>query len=140
MHNDLFDTATLRHRLLNGSQLREEHVWCLAKQAFPALCSDKTVAAVRFQSFLRANALLDAMVLAISTLSPPICLDHMRRTGSDWFCSASTDVEGHAAKATGKHRDMAAAMFIALLDIFERRNGGQSKRKTRLIANEDKDE
>lgn len=134
MQPDILKITDLRQRLENGSRVREEHVWCLAKHTFPQLCSANTAAGKRFQTLLEANALIDALFLAVSTLRPSISLKAIRRTCHGWMCSASLAIDGASRKAVGRHADMEGAVFIALLTILKYQR--QSNVKTVLKTGE----
>lgn len=135
MQPDILNITDLRQRLQNGSRVREEHVWCLAKQTFPQLCSANNAAGKRFQTLLQADALLDALFLAVLTLRPSISLETIRMTCHGWMCSASLATNGASRKAVGRHADMEGAVFIALLNILKYQR--QVKSKTILKPGED---
>ncbi|WP_320202072.1 hypothetical protein RMR16_017100 [Agrobacterium sp. rho-13.3] len=128
MQPDILNITDLRQRLQNGSRVREEHVWCLAKQTFPQLCSATNAEVKRFETLLQANALLDALFFAVLTLRPSISLEAIRRTCHGWMCSASLAVDGASSrKAVGRHADMEGALFIALLTILKYQRQGNMK-------------
>jgi hypothetical protein len=120
MQSNILNLTDLRRRLQNGTRLREDHLWVLAKQAFPQLCSTHNTSGKRFEALLQANALLDALLLAVSALRPSVCLKTMRRTGDGWMCSASFANDAASWKAVGRHADLEGAVFIALLAILKR--------------------
>jgi hypothetical protein len=119
MQSHVLTINNLRRRLQTGARLREDHVWCLAKQAFPQLCSANNPAGKRFAAFLDASALLDALLLALSVLRPSVSIEAMRKTCHGWMCSASLLVNGALRKAVGRHVDLEGAVFIALLAILK---------------------
>ncbi len=119
MQLNVLNTNDLRQRLQNGTRLREDHIWSLAKQSFPQLCSTNNPAGKRFDALLQANALVDALLLAVSALQPSVSLEAIRRTYHGWLCSTSLVVDGALRKAVGRHADMEGAVFIALLAILK---------------------
>ena len=118
MRQDCLDTTTLQDRILNGSKVREEHIWCFTKHAFPELCSADNILGKRFRTLLQANAIFDALLLAISAQNPPVGLEALRRTSRGWVCSASIRLGVSPKKVTAIHRDLEGALFLALLSAF----------------------
>ena len=130
MHQDCPDTASLQNRILNGSKVREEHVWSFMKGVLPELCSPDNSAGRRFRVLLQANAIFDALLLAISAQSPPVSLETLRRTDRGWFCSTSVMLGGSRRKSTALHEDLESALFLALLTLSKRlRNPSTSQKR-----------
>ena len=99
------------------------------KGALPELCSPDHSVGKRFRALLQANAIFDALLLAISAQNPPVSLEALRRTNRGWFCSTSVMLGGSLRKSTALHEDLEGALFLALLTLSKRLHNSRISQK-----------